>query len=238
MAAKDVSLHKILKWTFGILNVVFLLLGVVVFCVGCYLKVSRSDYTEILDSKEFQTGTALCISAGIIVVVVSLLGFFGLAQENQFLLALYFIAVVIIFSIEIAAGIIAFIYRDRIRDVLREDMLTGLKDEKRRTAWNRVQEKYQCCGVNNYTDWEGVYSVVDTKTLPDSCCGYTGCGTAGGQVAWNIGCYRDAEDWLTENYILLALVAVVVGALQIILMISSIAMIVKIRRSKLRYSKY
>ena len=58
------------------------------FCVGCYLKVSRSDYTELLDSKEFQTGTALCISAGIIVVVVGLLGFFGLAQENQFLLAL------------------------------------------------------------------------------------------------------------------------------------------------------
>ena len=31
------------------------------------------------------------------------------------------------------------------------------------------------------------------------------------------GCYKDAEDWLIENYILLAMVAIVVGALQVCL---------------------
>ena len=56
--------------------------------MGVYLKVSRSLYTELLDSREFETGTALCVSAGIIVIVVSLLGFWGLWMKSQFILSL------------------------------------------------------------------------------------------------------------------------------------------------------
>ena len=64
------------------------MLGLAVFIVGVYLKVSRSLYTELLDSREFETGTALCVSAGIIVIVVSLLGFWGLWMKSQFILSL------------------------------------------------------------------------------------------------------------------------------------------------------
>lgn len=64
------------------------LMGLAVFIVGVYLKVSRSVYTELLDSREFETGTALCVSAGIIVVVVSLIGFWGLWMKSKFILSL------------------------------------------------------------------------------------------------------------------------------------------------------
>lgn len=46
--------------------------------------------------------------------------------------------------------------------------------------------KYKCCGVNNYTDWQGVYDIHNFKTLPDSCCGYSGCGQSGAQVSYLI----------------------------------------------------
>lgn len=90
----------------------------------------------------------------------------------------YFFSVLIIFCLEIAAGIIAYIYRNKvsifinsltalilsvklgflffschkwlkllfftigqIEEIIEEDLRTGLKDTKRRIAWDTVQEK-------------------------------------------------------------------------------------------------
>lgn len=103
--------------------------------------------------------------------MLNLLSFFiGLFQ--------YFFSVLIIFCLEIAAGIIAYIYRNKvsifinsltalilsvklgflflschkwlkllfftigqIEEIIEEDLRTGLKDTKRRIAWDTVQEK-------------------------------------------------------------------------------------------------
>lgn len=63
-------------------------MGVAAMCIGIYLKVSRSDFVEIFESKEFETSSALLISAGIIVCVVSLVGFIGAWLNNQCMLGL------------------------------------------------------------------------------------------------------------------------------------------------------
>lgn len=83
------------------------LMGLAVFIVGVYLKVSRSVYTELLDSREFETGTALCVSAGIIVVVVSLIGFWGLWMKSKFILSLVRI---LYFILEYSRIMLAFIH--------------------------------------------------------------------------------------------------------------------------------
>ena len=63
-------------------------MGIVAMCIGIYLKVSRSDFIAILQSKEFETSSALLISAGIIVIVVALVGFIGARMNNQCMLGL------------------------------------------------------------------------------------------------------------------------------------------------------
>ncbi|XP_062617353.1 tetraspanin-9-like [Saccostrea cucullata] len=231
MGYKSGSSRTAAEVFFGIANLLFLLMGLAVFVVGVYLKVSRSVYTELLDSREFETGTALCVSAGIIVVVVSLIGFWGLWMRSQFVLSLYFFSVLIIFCLEIAAGIIAYVYRNKIEDIIVEDLRLGLKDTKRRVAWDTVQEKYECCGVHNYTDWMGVYDVNVPTSIPDSCCGYPDCGESGSAAAWRIGCVEDAKEWLEENYLLLGLVCIVIGALHVLLLIITAALIFFLRRN-------
>lgn len=64
------------------------IMGIAAMCIGIYLKVSRSDFVEILQSKEFETSSALLISAGIIVIVVALVGFIGAWMNNQCMLGL------------------------------------------------------------------------------------------------------------------------------------------------------
>lgn len=63
-------------------------MGIVAMCIGIYLKVSRSDFVSILQSKEFETSSAMLISAGIIVIVVALVGFIGAWMNNQCMLGL------------------------------------------------------------------------------------------------------------------------------------------------------
>jgi hypothetical protein len=63
-------------------------MGIVAMCIGIYLKVSRLDFIAILQSREFETSSALLISAGIIVIVVALVGFIGAWMNNQCMLGL------------------------------------------------------------------------------------------------------------------------------------------------------
>lgn len=63
-------------------------MGLVVFIVGVYLKVLRFVYIEFLDSCEFEIGIVLCVFVGIIVVVVFLIGFWGLWMKSKFIFSL------------------------------------------------------------------------------------------------------------------------------------------------------
>ena len=207
-------------------------MGIVAMCIGIYLKVSRSDFIAILQSREFETSSALLISAGIIVIVVALVGFIGARMNNQCMLGLYFIFVLIIFAMEIGAGVIAYIYNDNLENIMKRELLEGLKNDKTRSAWDKLQEKYKCCGVNNYTDWQGVYDIHNFKTLPDSCCGYSGCGQSGAQVSYLISCYDDAKEWIMDNFYLIGATGIAIGVLQLILVFVSFALIFCIRKEK------
>ena len=35
------------------------------------------------------------------------------------------------------------------------------------TTWDLVQKNLHCCGVENYTDWDGI---INGTAVPDSCC--------------------------------------------------------------------
>lgn len=217
---------------FLICDFFFLIMGIGIFIVGIYLKVSRADFTEVLDSKEFEFGTALMVSAGIIVIVVAIIGLIGERLQNQCILGVYLICVILIFCMELAAGITGSLYRNKIENALKGDMLKGLQNSNKRTAWNNVQEVYECCGVHNATDWNGVHDPRNPTWIPDSCCGFENCGTTGSQVAWTIGCFEDAKEWLEINYLTIFLVAIIEAVLQVIQIIMAIVLIYCIRRDK------
>lgn len=221
---------KCVRAIFVVCNILFFIMGIAAMCIGIYLKVSRSDFVEILESKEFETSSALLISAGIIVVVVSLVGFIGAWLNNQCMLGLYLIFVLVIFAMELAAGIIALVYSRDIENIIKRELVEGLQKDKTRSAWDKLQEKYMCCGVNNYTDWYGVYDIHNYNIIPDSCCGYMGCGQSGGQVAYIISCYNDAKEWISDNFYLIGAAGITIGVLQLSLIVVSFILICCIRK--------
>uniref|UniRef100_A0A4V2H919 U24-Liphistoxin-Lth1a_1 n=1 Tax=Liphistius thaleban TaxID=1905330 RepID=A0A4V2H919_9ARAC len=103
----------------------------------------------------------------------------------------------LIFIIEIAGGITAYVYKGEVEDFLRKNMMTSLKQEKpdAMNLWNDIQQKFHCCGVDGPNDWPNA-----THQIPSSCCGNdpkAECGE-GGDQPYQKGCFDSLKERLTH----------------------------------------
>ncbi|KAK7089141.1 hypothetical protein V1264_024986, partial [Littorina saxatilis] len=154
----------------------FQLLGCGVLSLGVWLQINRSPHISILPTHAFLSASALCITAGAIILLVGFLGCCGAFYENQCMLIGYFIMVLLIFTLEITAGALGFLHKDELRSVIEKDLLTSIQQDYKTVShpsgpsnqrspsrsrdpeewWlvmDSLQVELQCCGVNNYSDW-------------------------------------------------------------------------------------
>lgn len=75
----------------------------------------------------------------------------------------------IVFVVELGCGITACLYKSDLREMLRSPLEKSIvrSDANDIMAWDNVQSKLMCCGVNGPADWAD-YS--KNKTLRASCC--------------------------------------------------------------------
>ncbi|ESO86955.1 hypothetical protein LOTGIDRAFT_235152 [Lottia gigantea] len=220
------SAFKIVKILFIFLNVLFFLMGVAMVGIGIYVQITQSNFLALLPKYEYVNVVGVMIAAGIIVLVVTFIGFCGAWMESQCMLIIYFTAVLVVFALEIAVGIIGFIYRDEIDGTLENQLLQGLKDPERRGSWDIIQKQFRCCGVNSASDWQTDAS----SSVPDSCCQYRGCGTTGMANAYRSGCYTKSQEFIKNNFYTLGAAGIGLGVLQIFLMAIALAMVCCIRK--------
>lgn len=221
---------RAVKWLFVFCNALFLIMGIAMIVVGAYLQISNASYMKLVPNDDFFTATALMIASGTIVIVVCLFGLAGVLMESQCFLGIYFLCVLVIFALEIAAGVIGYIYYNKADDEWKGRLLDGLRDEDKREYWDEVQRNERCCGVSNYTDW---YTIADPDyplAVPDSCCDGPICGLQGAKVAFDEGCYQKGKDWLKDKFLILGLSAIILGVLQIICVAAAILLIFFLRR--------
>ncbi|XP_045174767.1 tetraspanin-9-like [Mercenaria mercenaria] len=224
--------YRVTQILFILCNILFLIMGVAMVVVGAYLQISRSNYVDLMPSDEFFTATALMISSGTIVVVVCLFGFIGVWMQSQCVMLIYLLCVLVILTLSVAAGIIAFVFHREIDVELKGKLLEGLKDKNKRDEWDDIQSSERCCGVSNYTDWYGVYDPDYPESLPDSCCDGPNCGSQGRVVAYDVGCYKKGKDWIKDNFYTLGAAGIVLGILQIISIAAALALLIMMRREK------
>jgi CD63 antigen len=70
-------------------------------------------------------------------------------------------------------------------------------------TWDNIQKEFECCGVNNFTDWEGTPAFNETNDVPDSCCKNItlGCGKGASDTEkiYNTGCFVKFEGFIVDN---------------------------------------
>lgn len=218
--------YKIIRVLFIICNFLGIAMGVAMVAIGAYLYVEKDDFLNLMPKYEDVNVTAVMIAAGIVVFVVAFIGFCGAWMESQCMLIVFFTSIFIIFAMEIAVGIVGFIYRNDIDQELTSELKEGLKEKKRHKTWDTIQKEYECCGVEKYQDW----FVVTPNQVPDSCCTYQGCGRHP-QRAYSTGCYAKVKDQIEDNFYVLGAAGIALGVLQILLLVMTMVLICAIRRN-------
>jgi len=133
----------------------------------------------------------------------------------------------IIFILELAAGISGYVLRNDAYDLINTTLTKSMnyynsstQDETTR-LWDNVQRDFFCCGVGNYSDWNEVFHSPD---LPLSCCtipvGAVGTFTCSNSTDNNNrnkygGCLLGFSDYIAQHAVSLGAAGVVIAILQV-----------------------
>lgn len=210
-------------------NVTFFLCGSGVLGVGIWLRVEKGDYVQFTNY-EFASASNLTIASGVIIILVTFLGVVGSIKELKIMLLVFFIALLVIFCLEVTAGVLAYSNRNKIETKVRQDLNATIhtkygNDAGSTKAIDKLQDYFKCCGNTVFTDW--TYSQYFKKKLhyPQSCCVSTA--KSDPRCFYNRSmlkkdsCFEIVKKFLMDNLLVIGIASIVVGVFQILGMICS-----------------
>ncbi|XP_029969408.1 tetraspanin-8-like [Salarias fasciatus] len=149
------AVSKCIKYLLFFFNLLFWISGCIILGVSIYLKVNK-DGNKITD--EAIPGTDLMIAIGVIIMALGFLGCCGAIRENRCMLLLFFISLLVIFILLLAAGILGAVKENTVTDFVKEklDKLTPLSSQPQdvRDDLEEIQRQLKCCGLSRGpSDW-------------------------------------------------------------------------------------
>ncbi|XP_010615790.1 tetraspanin-8 [Fukomys damarensis] len=154
-----------LKYSMFIFNFLFWLCGTVILGIAIWIRVSK-DGNEILSSGNSDinpfVAVNILIAVGAIIMVLGFLGCCGAVKESRCMLLLFFIGLLVILLLQVAAGILGATSQPETKRILNETLYenvkllsqTGDNGKVFREAMTEFQKKFECCGlVNGAADW-------------------------------------------------------------------------------------
>ncbi|XP_056313808.1 leukocyte surface antigen CD53 [Danio aesculapii] len=219
------SCLKCLKYIMCVVNFIFFICGAAIFGMGIYLM--TFSRLSLLPSLQAMSIANTLFITGIIITCVSFLGFLGALKENRCLLISFFILLFILMLAELAAACLMLMYESKIESFITTDLEAGLKQsiENRKQHnttddWDKVQETFKCCGIQNATDWKG--------SVPQSC-------NISGTSYWHKGCFKSLKDSFEANLLSTGIGVIIVCIIEVLGMCFSMTLFCHINRSGLGY---
>ncbi|XP_017778130.1 PREDICTED: CD63 antigen [Nicrophorus vespilloides] len=158
------------KYLLFCFNLIFAISGVAIFTVGMIIHTVYHHYSYFIEPS-FESAPVVLIIVGVIVAVVAFFGCCGAVKENHCMIITFAALLLIIFTIELAAGLAGYARRMEVGDMLENQFNTSMQNYYVRKdvekSWNILQHEMKCCGMNGPEDWR---SVIHNETLPHTCC--------------------------------------------------------------------
>jgi len=153
-----------IKYLMFVFNFVFVVCGIALIVVGAVVQ--GKDFTQFLNNK-YVTAPTILIAVGVIIFVLAFLGCYGSVRENHCMVMTFGVLLFIIFVVEIAGGITAYVNRSELENVLRDNMNSTFQQNKPdfKKLWAEMESKWECCGFEGPNDYENA-----TIELHSSCC--------------------------------------------------------------------
>ncbi|XP_061183828.1 CD63 antigen-like [Saccostrea echinata] len=211
---------KCVKILLFVFNLIFVIAGAGLIGAGATVQFKFKDYFILLGG-QFSSAAALLIAVGVIIFFIALFGCIGAWKENYCCVMIYAVLLVIIFILEISAGIAGYVYHGEVETQVKKLMgdtqqkYQPGKDEAK--VWDTVQTEFKCCGVTNYTEWEALLN----NTVPKSCCKKSAntCTGSEADIPTNIyteGCLSKFETFVKDNIFIVGGVGIGLAFVQIV----------------------
>lgn len=226
---------KCIKTLLFAFNFIFWLAGAAVLGIGIWYEIDPGQFNAFLGNSGYRLPSIILMATGGFVMFVGFLGCCGAIKESRCLLGLFFGCLFLIFAAEAVAGILGFLYRDRVEteveNRLKEEIKTnyGVKiDSTTNQNVDNLQIRLECCGASNYTDWdESKWKEVNKDNkVPLSCCkkdeNTRTCNKVSNFDKNKIhtkGCLQSLTDFVDKHLFVLGIVAVSIAGIQLLGMI-------------------
>ncbi|XP_006633649.2 tetraspanin-8 [Lepisosteus oculatus] len=157
------AVNKFIKYSLFLFNFLFWISGCILLGVGIWLRVTK-DSNKL--TEQAVPGIDLLIAVGVIVMMLGFLGCCGAVQESRCMLLLFFIGLLLIFILLLAAGILGAVGEDKVKDWIKENLEKMLplssQPQDVQSDLQLLEEKSKCCGlINGPNDWG--------SSIPASC---------------------------------------------------------------------
>ncbi|XP_053740673.1 CD9 molecule a isoform X2 [Synchiropus splendidus] len=215
---------KCVKYLMFIFNFIFWLAGTAVFAIGLWLRLDPKT-KGLFEGPEapyvFYTGVYILIGAGALMMVVGFLGCCGAIQESPCMLGLFFFFLLIIFALEVAAGIWGFSNQGKVVDDItafyRETYqnYVTLGDKRLKESLRVIHMGLNCCGPTGIV----IDSAKDT------------CPTQGDLVVTK-SCPEAIDDVFNSKLHIIGGVGLTIGVIMMFGMIFSMLLCCAIRKSR------
>ncbi|XP_071015230.1 tetraspanin-18B-like isoform X1 [Oncorhynchus clarkii lewisi] len=221
-----------IKYLMFFFNFLIFLGGSFLLGVGVWVLVDPMGFREIIAANPLLfTGVYIILAMGAMLFLLGFLGCCGAIRENKCLLLFFFLLILVIFLAELAAAILAFVFREHLtREKFTRDLKRHYQGHNNTdvftSTWNALMTTFDCCGVNSPDDFEeSLFRLLSPdKVVPGVCCqgnGHPGdavddlsreeCLRGSMELRYNKGCYSAVVDYF-ETYIYMA------GALAIVVL--------------------
>ncbi|KAM4739628.1 tetraspanin-1 [Anableps anableps] len=216
-----------------LLHLLVFLSGFSLLAVGTWVTVDEDPFVHLLGPFSHQVLRfvnigLLCIAVGATLVLLGLLGGWGVHKGSKCLLLTFFSILLVIFISEVAAGVVALAYSSFAEDILRAWAIPVLQNDYGNDLmvtgmWNATMAELKCCGFSNYTNFLGSeFEEQNGNGLPPSCCfNIDPCSPTEAARSPVQGCFDHILKILRDHTSTVGGIAVGVGLLEIAAMIVS-----------------
>uniref|UniRef100_A0A3Q1GEL3 Tetraspanin n=1 Tax=Acanthochromis polyacanthus TaxID=80966 RepID=A0A3Q1GEL3_9TELE len=147
-----------------------------IFCYFFWVKVYNFVCVclDVVDTLTVDPALLLII-VGSVMFLITFLGCFGALRNATCLLKMFLAILVIIFLLQIAAGVMGYLFTDTVMERTEKLMMKAIvryrEDRDLENAIDFIQKKFQCCGVESYKDWSQnmYFECSDTNPSLEAC---------------------------------------------------------------------
>ncbi|XP_026885098.2 tetraspanin-15 [Electrophorus electricus] len=153
---RTVHFYYLVKFTLNVYSMLFSFLGLCVLCVGVYAEVERQRYRTL--EGVFLAPAVVLILLGLVMFTVSLVGMVGSLRDNKTLLHMFLCVLCVLLALQALALIVALLFERTTSELFQRNIREGIKhyydDLDFKNILDYVQQKFSCCGGDEYKDWE------------------------------------------------------------------------------------